>query len=69
MNLDKELAKIIEEGTGENEWQNKAIRILAMSVLDTRQKIDKLNFKLNVIIYMYATVIALLIVNVIKLSL
>lgn len=69
MNLDEELAKIIEEGTGENEWQNKAIRILAMYVLDTRQKIDKLNFKLNVIIYMFATVVALLIVNVIKLSL
>ena len=64
--IDKELENIIKDSNGNDTWQNKAIKTLALCLLTTRQEIRKLHFKMNVIMWLLASVIVLLVSSVIK---
>jgi len=58
----EELYKLIvdEPESGENTWQTKAIRLLALNNLMILQKLDKLDFKVKIILYLFMGMFILL---------
>lgn len=64
--IDMELEEIIKDSNGNDTWQNKAIKTLALCLLTTRQEIKKLHFKMNLIMWLLASVIILLVSYIIK---
>jgi len=63
--IDMELEEIIKNSNGNDTWQNRAIKTLALCLLTTRQEIRKLHYKMNIIMWLLASVIVLLVSSVI----
>mgnify|MGYP000754715582 CR=1 FL=1 len=64
-NIERELEEIIKDD-GNDTWQNRAIKTLALALLETRKDIDSLQFKINIVVVLLSSILVMLVVNVLR---
>lgn len=66
VNIERELEEIIKDVNGNDTWQNRAIKTLALALLETRKDIDSLQFKINIVVVLLSSILVMLVVNVLR---
>jgi len=66
VNIERELEEIIKDVDGNDTWQNRAIKTLALALLETRKDMSSLQFKINIVVGLLSSVLVMLVVNVLR---